>query len=90
MNKTNCKAEVEAAQKDIDFTKNNYTVELTTNKGPIRIQFTPDIAPGHVKNSRSVQNRLLRRPHLPSHHRRFHDPGGLSGRHRFRQRRVQY
>src|SRR4051812_32304119 len=50
MNKSNCKAEVEAAQKDIDFKKNTYTVELTTNKGPIRLEFFPDIAPGHVKN----------------------------------------
>jgi peptidyl-prolyl cis-trans isomerase B (cyclophilin B) len=50
VNKTNCKAEVETAQNDIDFAKNNYTVELTTNKGPIRLQFMPDLAPGHVKN----------------------------------------
>ena len=27
-----------------------YTVEMTTNKGPIRIEFFPDLAPGHVKN----------------------------------------
>jgi peptidyl-prolyl cis-trans isomerase B (cyclophilin B) len=50
VNKTDCKAEVEKAQQDIDFTKKTYTVELTTNKGPIRLQFMPDIAPGHVKN----------------------------------------
>jgi peptidyl-prolyl cis-trans isomerase B (cyclophilin B) len=50
MNKTNCKADVEKAQKDIDFAKKSYTVELTTNKGPIRLQFYPDLAPGHVKN----------------------------------------
>lgn len=50
MNKTSCKAEKEKAEQDIDFTKKNYTVELTTNKGPIRLQFMPDIAPGHVKN----------------------------------------
>jgi peptidyl-prolyl cis-trans isomerase B (cyclophilin B) len=50
VNKTNCKADVDKAQKDIDFTKKAYTVELTTNKGPIRLEFFPDIAPGHVKN----------------------------------------
>jgi peptidyl-prolyl cis-trans isomerase B (cyclophilin B) len=50
LNKTNCKADVDKAQQDIDFAKNNYTVELTTNKGPIRLQFFPDKAPGHVKN----------------------------------------
>ena len=50
MNKSSCKAEVEKAQQEIDFTKNTYTVELTTNKGPIRLQFMPDLAPGHVKN----------------------------------------
>ena len=50
MNKTNCKADVEKAQQDIDFAKNNYTVELTTNNGPIRIEFFTDLAPGHAKN----------------------------------------
>ena len=50
LNKTNCKADVEKAQKDIDFTKKTYTVELTTNQGPIRLQFFTDLAPGHAKN----------------------------------------
>ena len=50
MNKSNCKAEVETAQKEIDFAKKTYTVELTTNKGPIRLKFFPELAPGHVKN----------------------------------------
>jgi peptidyl-prolyl cis-trans isomerase B (cyclophilin B) len=50
LNKTNCKADVEKAQQDLDFSKKNYTVELTTNKGPIRLSFFPDIAPSHVKN----------------------------------------
>lgn len=50
MNKTNCKAELEKAQQDIDFAKKTYTVELTTNKGPIRLQFFTDLAPGHAKN----------------------------------------
>ena len=45
MNKTNCKTDLEKAQKDIDFTKKVYTVELTTNKGPIRLQFLPDVVP---------------------------------------------
>lgn len=46
----NVKAEVEKAQKDIDFNSKAYTVELTTTKGPIRLEFFPDKAPGHVKN----------------------------------------
>ncbi len=50
MNKTNCKAEVTAAKADIDFGKNNYHVELTTNKGTIRIEFFPDKAPEHARN----------------------------------------
>ena len=50
MNKESCKADVEKAQKDIDFTKNTYTVELTTTKGPIRLEFFTDVAPGHAKN----------------------------------------
>ncbi len=50
MNKSNCKADVEKAQQDIDFTKKTYTVELTTSKGPIRLEFFADKAPGHAKN----------------------------------------
>jgi len=46
----NVKAQVDEAQKQIDFGANNYTAELTTNKGPIRLTFLPDVAPGHVKN----------------------------------------
>ena len=46
----NVKAKVEEAQKQIDFAKNNYTVELDTTKGPIWLGFLPDVAPGHVKN----------------------------------------
>ena len=46
----NVKAEVEKAQKDLDLANKTYTVELTTNQGPIRIEFYPDVAPGHVKN----------------------------------------
>jgi peptidyl-prolyl cis-trans isomerase B (cyclophilin B) len=50
LNKSNCKADVDKAQQEIDFAKKTYTVEMTTNKGPIRLQFMPDVAPGHVKN----------------------------------------
>jgi len=44
------KGKVADAQKTIDFAKNNYQVELDTTKGPIRLSFLPDVAPGHVKN----------------------------------------
>jgi peptidyl-prolyl cis-trans isomerase B (cyclophilin B) len=49
MDKSNCKAEVEKAQQEIDLAKKAYTVELTTTKGPIRLEFFADKAPGHVK-----------------------------------------
>jgi peptidyl-prolyl cis-trans isomerase B (cyclophilin B) len=41
---------VEAQQKDLDLASTDYTVELTTTKGPIRLKFLPEVAPGHVKN----------------------------------------
>jgi len=44
------KTKVADAQKGIDFTTKTYAVELTTNKGPIRLQLFPEVAPGHVKN----------------------------------------
>jgi peptidyl-prolyl cis-trans isomerase B (cyclophilin B) len=44
------KEQVAAAQGKIDFAKNTYIAEITTNKGPIRLMFLPDVAPGHVKN----------------------------------------
>jgi peptidyl-prolyl cis-trans isomerase B (cyclophilin B) len=44
------KSQVEDAQKSIDTSKRNYSVELKTNKGPIRLKFLPEVAPGHVKN----------------------------------------
>ena len=50
VNKANCKADVEKAQQEIDIAKKIYTVEMTTSKGPIRLEFFPDVAPGHVKN----------------------------------------
>jgi peptidyl-prolyl cis-trans isomerase B (cyclophilin B) len=46
----NVKSQVEEAQKKIDFAKHNYAAELDTSKGPIRLTFLPDVAPGHVKN----------------------------------------
>jgi peptidyl-prolyl cis-trans isomerase B (cyclophilin B) len=47
---TDVKAKVADTQKGLDFTKTTYAVELATNKGPIRLQLFPDLAPGHVKN----------------------------------------
>src|SRR5213080_2299219 len=44
------KKEVEEAQTTLDLDKNTYTAELDTSKGPIRLTFFPDVAPGHVKN----------------------------------------
>jgi peptidyl-prolyl cis-trans isomerase B (cyclophilin B) len=41
---------VEAAKKALDLDKNEYAAELDTSKGPIRLTFLPDVAPGHVKN----------------------------------------
>lgn len=46
----NVKEKVAAAQAKIDLDKNIYTVELQTNKGPIRLNLLPAVAPGHVKN----------------------------------------
>jgi peptidyl-prolyl cis-trans isomerase B (cyclophilin B) len=46
----NTKTQVEEAQKTLDFNKNDYTAELTTSQGPIRLVFFPQVAPGHVKN----------------------------------------
>jgi len=46
----NRRAEVDAAIKDVDFTKNNYQVEFETTKGPIRLDLWPDVAPGHCQN----------------------------------------
>jgi peptidyl-prolyl cis-trans isomerase B (cyclophilin B) len=44
------KSQVADAQTKIDFAKNTYTAELQTNKGTIRLNFLPEVAPGHVKN----------------------------------------
>ncbi len=44
------KQQVEDAQKTLDLDRKTYLVELQTSKGPIRLTFLPDVAPGHVKN----------------------------------------
>jgi peptidyl-prolyl cis-trans isomerase B (cyclophilin B) len=46
----NVKAQVEDAQKTLDFATKTYTAELDTTRGPIRLTFFPEVAPGHVKN----------------------------------------
>ncbi|GIW82730.1 MAG: hypothetical protein KatS3mg105_4537 [Gemmatales bacterium] len=46
----NYKQQVEEVQKSLDFATKDYLVEMTTTKGPIRLTFFPDVAPGHVKN----------------------------------------
>jgi peptidyl-prolyl cis-trans isomerase B (cyclophilin B) len=46
----NRKSEVDGAQKTLDFNTKIYQAELATTKGPIRLTFFPDLAPGHVKN----------------------------------------
>lgn len=44
------KAKVQEAQKDLDLQNKKYRAELDTTMGPIRLDFLPDVAPGHVKN----------------------------------------
>lgn len=46
----NVKAQKEETEKTIDFATKNYQVELDTSKGPIRLDFLPEVAPGHAKN----------------------------------------
>ena len=46
----NRKSEVDAAIKDVDFSKNNYQVQFDTTKGKIVLALWPDLAPGHCKN----------------------------------------
>src|SRR5207249_10304084 len=46
----NVKPQVDEAQNNLDLKTKTYTVELTTTKCPIRLEFSPDVAPGHVKN----------------------------------------
>jgi peptidyl-prolyl cis-trans isomerase B (cyclophilin B) len=47
---TNVKAKLDEAQKAIDFAKTKYQVELDTSMGKIKLDFLPEVAPGHVKN----------------------------------------
>jgi peptidyl-prolyl cis-trans isomerase B (cyclophilin B) len=46
----NMKPKVDEAQKTLDLAGKTYTAELDTTKGPIRLNFLADLAPGHVKN----------------------------------------
>jgi peptidyl-prolyl cis-trans isomerase B (cyclophilin B) len=41
---------VDEVQKTLDFATKTYQAELDTTKGPIRLKFFPEVAPGHVKN----------------------------------------
>ncbi len=47
---SNRQAEVQAAQKDIDFNANTYQIELDTTMGKILLDLYPDVAPGHCQN----------------------------------------
>jgi peptidyl-prolyl cis-trans isomerase B (cyclophilin B) len=42
--------QVEEAKKTLDVAKKKYKAELDTSKGPIRLTFLPEVAPGHVAN----------------------------------------
>jgi peptidyl-prolyl cis-trans isomerase B (cyclophilin B) len=46
----NVKQQVEGAQKSIDLKGKKYQAVLETSKGTIRLNFLPEVAPGHVKN----------------------------------------
>ena len=46
----NRKAEVEAAQKQLDFKTKKYQIVLDTSLGKITLDMLPNIAPGHCKN----------------------------------------
>lgn len=50
MPSANRKAEVDAAVKDVDFTKNDYQIEFDTTMGKIVLDLYPEVAPGHCKN----------------------------------------
>jgi peptidyl-prolyl cis-trans isomerase B (cyclophilin B) len=50
----NRKAEVDAAAKEIDFTKNKYQLELDTSLGKITLDMLSDVAPGHCSNLLSL------------------------------------
>jgi peptidyl-prolyl cis-trans isomerase B (cyclophilin B) len=44
------KAEVDAAQKTLDFKKNKYQIVLDTTMGKVTLDMLPDVAPGHCSN----------------------------------------
>ncbi len=46
----NRKAEVEAAQQQLDFAKNKYQIVLDTSLGKIVLDMLANVAPGHCKN----------------------------------------
>ncbi len=46
----NRKAEVEAAQQQLDFSKHGYQLVLDTSEGKITLDMLPEVAPGHVNN----------------------------------------
>jgi peptidyl-prolyl cis-trans isomerase B (cyclophilin B) len=50
----NRKAEVDAATKEIDFSKNKYQIELDTTLGKITLNLLPEVAPGHCTNMLSL------------------------------------
>src|SRR6516165_12245426 len=43
-------------QKTLDLAAKIYQAELDTTKGPIRLKFFPEVAPGHVKNFLALAN----------------------------------
>ena len=50
----NRKVEVDAAAKELDFTKNKYQLELDTSMGKITLDMLSDVAPGHCTNVLSL------------------------------------
>ena len=52
----NVKTQVDEAQKTLDVANKTYQAELDTSKGPIRLTFFPELAPGHVKNFLALAN----------------------------------
>lgn len=46
----NVKEQVEAAKKELDLENKQYQAVIETSAGPIRVDFLPDVAPGHVAN----------------------------------------
>ncbi|MBX3443832.1 MAG: peptidylprolyl isomerase [Planctomyces sp.] len=46
----NLKSDVDAAVKDVDFSKTNYQIEFDTTLGKIVLDLWPDVAPGHCRN----------------------------------------